>query len=142
MGKNGYVLVSFHKALKSFMVSLPVIVGVVFLLGLFKTLVSRLISSVFTGRFFQDTIMGSIIGSISAGNPITSYIIGGELLKDGISLYGVTAFIVAWVTVGLVQLPAEMNILGKRFALSRNALSFILSIIVAIATVMTLGGTL
>jgi len=30
---------------------------------------------------FQDTIVGSVIGNILAGDPITSYIIGGELLK-------------------------------------------------------------
>ena len=81
---------------------------------------------------------GSTVGSISAGNPITSYIIGGELLKEGISLFAVTAFITAWVTVGIIQLPAEASILGKRFALARNILSFIFSIIVAIATVLTL----
>jgi hypothetical protein len=52
----------------------------------------------------------------------------------------VTAFIAAWVTVGVIQLPAEAAILGKRFALTRNALSFIFAIIVAIATVITLRG--
>ena len=82
--------------------------------------------------------MGSMIGSISTGNPITSYIIGGELLKEGVSLFAVTAFIAAWVTVGVIQLPAEAAILGKRFALTRNALSFIFAILVALATVVTL----
>lgn len=41
---------------------------------------------------------------------------------------------ITWVTVGLVQLPAEMPALGQRFALLRNAFSFILSIPVAILT--------
>ncbi len=130
---------AFYKALKSFGVMLPVLLGVVLLLGLFKTYVSpQLISSVFKGELVQDTVLGSMIGSISAGNPITSYIIGGELLKEGVSLFAVTAFIAAWVTVGAIQLPAEASILGKRFALARNALSFIFAILVAIATVVTL----
>jgi len=42
------------------------------------------------------------------------------------------------VTVGVIQLPAEASILGKRFALTRNILSFIFAILVAIATVITL----
>ena len=57
---------------------------------------------------------------------------------EGISLYAVTAFIVAWVTVGMIQLPAEAAILGKRFAILRNFLSFLLSIAVAITAVITL----
>ena len=79
------------------------------------------------------------IGSISAGNPITSYIFGGELLDQGINLLAVTAFLVAWVTVGLVQLPAESFLLGKRFAILRNAISFIFSIFVAIITAFLVG---
>ncbi len=85
-----------------------------------------------------DTLWGACFGSILAGNPINSYVIGGELLKYGISLFAVTALIITWVTVGLVQLPAEIAALGRRFALLRNALSFVLSIPIAILTVMIL----
>jgi len=129
----------FYKALKSFVVMLPVLLGVILLIGLFKTYITPdLISSVFTGDLYQDSFIGSIIGSVSAGNPITSYIIGGELLKEEVSLFAVTAFIAAWVTVGVIQLPAEASILGKRFALTRNVLSFIFAILVAMATVVTM----
>jgi hypothetical protein len=51
----------------------------------------------------------------------------------------VTAFLVAWVTVGIIQLPAEIMMLGKRFAITRNILSFIFSILVAIMTVLIIG---
>ncbi len=131
---------SFKKAGKAFYNNLPVIIGVIMLIGLFKTFVSKeMISSVFIGNMFSDTLLGSMIGSISAGNPITSYIIGGELLDEGVSLFAVTAFLVSWVTVGLIQLPAEINFLGKRFAVARNAISFILSFFVAIITVLIVG---
>ncbi|NMX22239.1 hypothetical protein C5S30_07475 [ANME-1 cluster archaeon GoMg4] len=115
------------------------LLGVILLLGLFSVFVtSEMISSVFTGELLRDTVIGSLIGSISAGNSIVSYIIGGELLKEQVSLFAVAAFIVAWVTVGVVQFPAEAAILGKRFAAARNILGFILAIIVSIATVTTL----
>jgi len=137
--KRKSIGISFYKAFKSFCTSLPMLLGVVMLLGLLRTFVSKqMISSVFTGALARDTLIGSVVGSISAGNPITSYIIGGELLKEGITLFAVTAFMVAWVTVGIVQLPAEASILGRRFALSRNILSFILSILVSISTVTIL----
>ncbi|HHE54334.1 MAG TPA: hypothetical protein ENL21_01030 [Caldithrix abyssi] len=60
------------------------------------------------------------------------------MLKDGVSLYAVTAFLVTWVTIGVVQFPAEVAFLGKSFAVKRNFLSFVLSFLVAIATVITL----
>ncbi len=133
------IVISFRKALTSFSKALPMLIGVVLLLGLFRTFVSKeTISSVFTGDVMSDTLIGALIGSVSAGNPILSYIIGGELLNEHVSLFAVTSFIVAWVTVGMVQLPAEAAILGKRFAIVRNILSFILAILVSMATVATL----
>jgi hypothetical protein len=60
-------------------------------------------------------------------------------LKKGVSLFAVTAFMVAWVTAGLIQYPAEMQALGKRFAMLRNLFSIILAIVVSILTVITVG---
>jgi uncharacterized membrane protein YraQ (UPF0718 family) len=108
----------------------------VLLIGLFSSFISKeLLSSVFSGNIAIDTLLGASLGSIFAGSPINSYIIGGEFLEYGISLFAVTALIISWVTVGIVQLPAEMAALGIRFALVRNAVSFVLSLIIAILTV-------
>jgi hypothetical protein len=84
-----------------------------------------------------DTLWGACFGSIFAGNPINSYVIGGELLKYIVSLFAVSAFIVTWVTVSLVQLTVEIAAFGKRFALLRNGFSFVLAIPIAILTVLT-----
>ena len=131
--------VSFYKAFKSFRATFPIMLGIILSLGLFRTFVSKeMLLSVFTGDTFQSTVMGALIGSISSGNAVTSYIIGGELIKEDVSLIAVTAFIVAWVTVGIIQLPAEAAILGRRFAWLRNILAFVFSALVAIATVKTL----
>ena len=118
----------------------PLILGTILLVSLIVTLIPKsFYLIIFQNNIFLDPFIGSFIGSISAGNPLISYIIGGELLEQGVSLIAVTAFIVAWVTVGFVQLPAESMILGKRFAFLRNLFSFILAIIVAIITVIILG---
>jgi len=120
--------------------SLPILLGVILLIGLVSTLVPKNIYiSLFRGNLFADSFIGGVLGSIMAGNPITSYLLGGEFLKEGVSLVAVTAFLVAWVTVGLVQLPAESIMLGKRFAIFRNVLSFIFAVIVAILTVIIMG---
>jgi len=132
-------LISLYKAFKSFITTFPLLLGIILLIGLFKVIISQeMISSLFTGDMLSDTALGSIIGSISAGNAVTSYIIGGELIKNGVSFFAVTSFIVAWVTVGVVQLPAEAAFFGKRFAIARNIISFILCFVVTILIVITL----
>ena len=127
------------RAVKGLWKSFPMIVGTILLVSLLSVLVPKeFYTAVFTGNLILDSFIGSLVGSISAGSPITSYIFGGELLSQGISLIAVTAFIVAWVTVGTIQLPAESAILGKKFALIRNISAFVLAIVVAILTVLIL----
>jgi len=118
----------------------PIIVGVVLLVSLVNALIPKTtFATLFSKNIIVDPVIAAALGSILAGNPITSYILGGEFLGLGISLVAVTAFLVAWVTVGMVQLPAEIMMLGKRFAITRNVLSFVFSILVAIITVLILG---
>ena len=128
------------KAAKSLYQTLPILIGVILLVRLANVLIPKTFYlTVFRNNIFLDPFVGSFIGSILAGSPITSYIIGGELLKQGISLVAVTAFLVAWVTVGMVQLPAESIMLGKKFAVVRNITAFLFSIIVAIITTIIVG---
>lgn len=130
---------SLKSASRQFFNLLPILIGVILLIGLFNTFISEeILKSIFTGNVPLDTVLGAFLGSIFAGNPINSYIIGGELLTYDVSLFAVTAFIVTWVTVGLVQLPAEITAFGRRFALSRNGFSFLLALPVAVLTVVIL----
>lgn len=54
------------------------------------------------------------------------------------SLLAVTAFIMAWTTVGVAMLPLEATFLGKRFAVLRNVINFVFAILIAVLTVATL----
>ena len=119
---------------------LPIIFGVLLLVSIITVIVPKsAYNYLFTGSYFLDSLIGSLLGSILTGNPVTGYILGSGFLKNGISLVAVTAFIAAWTTVGIVQLPAESLILGKRFAILRNISAFFMSIIVAIITVLIIG---
>ena len=117
----------------------PLLLGVIGLVGLFQVLVTpKMLASLFQGNPLLDTLIGTLTGAISAGNPIVSYLIGGGLLDQGISLYAVSAFILSWVTLGFIQLPAEVEVFGGRFTLYRNILSLVFTILIAIATTLTL----
>ncbi len=116
------------RALRSITRPLPIILTVVLALSLIECLPLKDISQYIGSGGFVSIFLSAIIGAISAGNAMTSYILGGELVKNGLGIGVATAFIVAWVTVGIVQMPAEGTLLGKRFAIVRNAVSFVLAV--------------
>ena len=123
-------------AFKSILNTLPIVFSMLFFVSIITNVVPKsFYKKLFNGNLFLDALIGDILGSFLMGNPITGYIIGNELLKSGISLIAVTTFLVAWVTVGFFQLPAEALFLGKRFAFFRNLSAFFMAIIVAIVTV-------
>jgi hypothetical protein len=129
---------AFKNTGKQFANLLPMFLGIILLTGLFNNFIPKeLLASIFCGSTLLDMLWGAAFGSILAGNPVNFYVIGGELLVYGVSLFAATAFITSWVTVGLVQLPAEIAALGKNFALIRNALSFALCMAISFLTVIT-----
>lgn len=134
---------SFLKVLKrsslNFLTMSPLIIGIIGLVGLLQTFVPpETLASLFQGHILIDTFIGTSTGAFTAGNPVISYLLGGELLNQGISLYAVTAFILSWVTLGLVHLPAEVEVFGGKFTLYRNILAFLFTMIIAILSTLTL----
>jgi len=112
--------------------------GILLLISLANIFIKNYYSKIFTGNALIDPLIGASAGSISFGIPLTSYIVGGELLKEGVSLLAVAAFIMAWTTVGIAMLPLEASFLGKKFAISRNVINFIFAILIAVLTIYTL----
>jgi len=128
-----------QKSALSFFAMAPLLLGVIGLVGLFQVLVTpKMLAALFRGNPLADTLIGTLTGAAAAGNPVVSYLLGGELLAQGISLYAVSAFILSWVTLGFIQLPAEVEVFGSRFTLYRNILAFIFTMLIAVLTALTL----
>ena len=138
ISKQTTLKMSFLKALKALKNFLPIIIGMLLLINLINLFANSYYSKLFTNNPILDPLIGALAGSLSFGIPITSYIVGGELLKEGISLIAITAFIMTWTTVGVAMLPLETKFLGKKFAIVRNILNFIFAIIISILVVSTL----
>ena len=127
------------KMLRTFQTIVPMVLAIVGLIGIFETFITpEMIHNIFSGNILTDTLVGILAGAISVGQPFLSYIISGELLQEGISMYAITAFILSFVTLGVIQLPMEFSIFGARFTLIRNILSFLFAFIIAFVTVQTL----
>ena len=130
---------SFRKTTYSFVNILPIIFGMLLATSLVITLFPEQISAgLFGNGDALDALLGASFGSIAVGHPLAIYLLGGELLRGGVGLIAVTALLVSWVTVGIVQLPAESLLLGGRFAITRNVVCFVTAVIIAFVTVLTI----
>jgi len=130
-----------RKASRQFSGMFPVLIGVILLVGLFRAFLPKsFLLDLFSGNMYQDTFIGACVGGVLAGNPINSYVIGETLLKMGVSLFGVTAMMLSWVSVWLVQLPAEVSALGAWFTMIRNLSAFFIAIPATMLIVWLAGG--
>jgi hypothetical protein len=130
---------SLKKTLGGFFGLLPIVLGMLLVTSLAMSLFSGQITGALFGHgVLLDTVVGALIGSVALGHPSASYILGGELLAAGVELGAVTALMVSWVTVGVVHLPAESLLLGRRFAVLRNIIAFAAAIVIAGLVPLTL----
>ena len=131
---------AFKKALISFISITPMLIAVMGLVGLMQVYLTPDILSIFFGHgSLIDTLVGTLAGAISMGQGMISYVVAEGLLEQGVSHYALSAFILAWVTLGFVELPAEASIFGFKFTFYRNILTLISTIIIAYTTVLTVG---
>ncbi|MCD4702944.1 MAG: hypothetical protein K8R64_01355, partial [Methanosarcinaceae archaeon] len=73
------------KAARSLGMMAPIILGMILLVSLIITFIpGSFYLNTFHNNLLLDTLIGSIMGSILAGHPITSYILGGEFLAQGV----------------------------------------------------------
>ena len=131
--------IALRKSTWTFINILPIILGMLLLTSLvFELFPEQLYSGLFGNGAFLDSLLAAAVGSIAIGHPLASYLLGGEMQEGGVGLTAVTALLVTWVTVGIVQIPAEALMLGMRFAVCRQIISFFAAIAIAFLTVFTL----
>lgn len=137
--KGALFQIAWQKTLRMFVTVLPILTGMLLLIGLVVTLLPQRISaSLFSGPPLWDATKGAAMGSVATGIPVISYVLGKGIFDAGVGMSAVTALILSWVTVGIVQIPAESLMLGRRFALLRNLSSFLLAIGISLAVTWTL----
>jgi len=119
---------------------LPLLIAIFALVGLFQEyLPPEAIESVLgQGNKAVSLLVGGLVGAVSIGPPLASYPIAGSLLANGAWPPAVAAFIMSWISVGVVTLPFEAKIFSWRFALLRNGLT----LVTALFSGLLLGGFL
>lgn len=108
---------------------LPMLLGIIIIVAMLKEGgVFQMMSQYVQDDIF-DVFIADIFWSISAGNTINSYIIADSFGDLEEYMLVITTFLIAWVTVGFVQIPAEIYFFGKRFTFIRNIISFIFALL-------------
>ncbi|KXB06360.1 permease [candidate division MSBL1 archaeon SCGC-AAA382A20] len=119
---------------KSFFKILPMILIIVIVVGLLLGFVPPDQIAKFFGE--QTGVLGVlVIGCIGAIIHIPSLVafpLTASLLESGASVMAAAAFITTLTMIGTVYLPVEIRILGKKLALLRNVLSFMVAIIISV----------
>ena len=106
---------------------LPLLVAVFGLVGLFQEFLPAELVSKWLGESsgFVGLLLGAAAGSIAIGPPLAAYPLAGSLLDAGAWPPAIAAFIVSWISVGIITMTFEAQVFGARFALLRNSISFV-----------------
>ncbi|MFO7895768.1 MAG: hypothetical protein R6U84_02405 [Candidatus Cloacimonadales bacterium] len=120
-------------AVKSLLKIVPSILAIILLIGLIYGLFADKIELLFGEQsglsgFFLIAIMGAILHLPS----LLAFPLASSFLAEGASYSAVAAFITTLTMIGIVTLPLEIETMGKKFALWRNLLSFVMALIIAL----------
>ena len=104
----------------------PLLLSIFAVVGLFQEFVPQEMIRTWLGNQnqFISLLNGGLIGAIAIGPPVAAFPIAGSFLETGAWPPAAAAFIVSWVSVGVVTLPVEAHVFGWRFTLWRNIITF------------------
>jgi uncharacterized membrane protein YraQ (UPF0718 family) len=111
------------------------IVAIIFLIGLILTIIPpESIKNVLgSSNTFISTIVSAVVGGITLIPAFVAFPLVGSLVDVGASIVPAVAFLTTLTMVGIVTFPLEKKEFGLKFALSRNVLSFMFAVIIALA---------
>ena len=131
---------SLRIAFKSFVKMLPMVFIIIIAIGLLLGFVTPDLISRFIGE--QSGVGGvllvGVVGALMHIPALLSFPLASSILENGASITAVTAFITTLTMIGMITLPLEIKILGKKMALLRNGISFVIAILIALIMGMIL----
>jgi uncharacterized membrane protein YraQ (UPF0718 family) len=84
------------------------------------------------GNYAVNIILAALVGSITVMPGFVAFPLAGILKNSGISYTIIAAFTTTLMMVGTLTFPVEATYLGKKVALIRNAISFVIALIIAL----------
>ena len=88
---------------------------------------------------FLATLIAAVVGSATLMPGFIAFPLSGILLSKGVAYMALSAFTTTLMMVGVLTFPIERRYLGARVAVIRNVLSFVIALVVALATGLYFG---
>ncbi|MDG6229398.1 MAG: permease [Candidatus Thermoplasmatota archaeon] len=126
-------ILSLKIAGKTFIMMLPMIFIIIIIIGLLLGFVPPDQISRFIGEQSGPggVLLVGILGALMHIPALLSFPLAASMLSSGASVTSVVAFITTLTMIGMITLPLEIQILGKKMAFLRNGLSFIIALSIA-----------
>ena len=124
---------SLRMALSSFIKMLPMVFIIIIAIGLLLGFVPPDQISRFVGdqSGAGGVFLIGVVGALMHIPALLSFPLASSILENGASITAVAAFITTLTMIGIITLPLEIKMLGKKMALLRNGISFVLAILIA-----------
>ncbi len=110
------------------------IIGILFLIGLILTFIPPDTIKQYLGQSntLIATVVAAFAGSITLIPAFVAFPLVGSLVNAGANIVPIVAFLTTLTMVGFVTFPLEKREFGLKFAVTRNSLSFVFAIIIAL----------
>ena len=110
------------------------ILSIIFLIGLVLTILPPQQIAVFVEKqnMFFATVVSAAFGTITLVPAFIAFPLVGTLVEAGVGIVPSVAFLTTLTMVGIVTFPLERKEFGMKFALTRNILSFVFALIIAL----------
>lgn len=110
------------------------ILGILFLIGLILTFIPPESIKNLLGQSNNaaSTVVAATVGSITLIPAFVAFPLVGSFVSVGASIVPAVAFLTTLTMVGVVTFPLEKQEFGLKFTLTRNILSFVFAIIIAL----------
>lgn len=79
-----------------------------------------------------SSIYGALIGTVTIMPAFIAFPLSKSLYISGAHLVAIASFLTTLTMVGLATFPIEARHFGKKFALIRNSISFVMALIIAL----------
>jgi uncharacterized membrane protein YraQ (UPF0718 family) len=91
------------------------------------------------GNRYANTLLASLIGSVTMLPGFIAFPLSGLLKDKNVAFMVISAFTTTLMMVGILTFPIEKEYFGVKVALLRNSISFIIALIIALATGILFG---
>jgi len=124
--KPGQDMQGMRAGLKMMIEILPLLIFAFIVAGMIQVLVPKEAINRWVGQEsgFRGILIGTVVGAFTPGGPYVSMPIAAGLLRAGVGIGTMVAYITGWSLWAVARLPMEVGMMGWRFTVIRLASTF------------------